>query len=152
MNSVIYAPSDTMRELNVYSYDFPQTTSSLYTKVKTFVDREYNKLKENREKLIKFSRFENKWDGYNGVKISTKVIKKVENIIENLVHQVNIFPVGNGSIQLEYYKDENNCLELEVSDSQKASLYYSINGKDTEQIIDNKDIVLKLNELYKYYE
>lgn len=68
-----------------------------------------------------------------------------------MVHQVNIFPVGNGSIQLEYYKDENNCLELEVSGSQKASLYYSINGKDTEQIIDNKDIVLKLNELYTYY-
>lgn len=98
MNSVIYAPSDTMRKFNFYSYDFPQTTSSLYTDVKTFVDREYNKLKENREKLIKFSKFENKWDGYNGVKISKKVIKKVENIIENLVHQVNIFPVGNGTI------------------------------------------------------
>ncbi len=149
-NSIIYKPSYTTQKL--YFYDFPQTATSLYTKAKAFVDRENNKLQENREKLIKFSKFENKWDGYKAVKISSKVIKKVENIIDNLVHQVNIFPVGNGSIQLEYYKDDDNCLELEVSNSQKANLYYSINGNETEQIIADKDIVSNLNKLYKYYE
>lgn len=152
MYNMIYEASDTIQKANFHSYGFPQTTTSLYTKVKAFVDRENEKLKENREILIKFSKFENNWDGYEAVKIPLKVIKKVESIIEKIVHQVNIYPAGSGFIQLEYYKDKDNCLEIEVSNSRKANLYYSINGKETEQIIDNKDIVLKLNELYKYYE
>lgn len=41
-----------------------------------------NKLEENIEKLIEFSKFENNWDGYNGVKISTNVIKKLKILLK----------------------------------------------------------------------
>lgn len=156
MNSCIYQPSDTAQVYNLYYHrgvikEFPQTASSLAMRVEPYVDREYNKMQENIKKLVEFSTFENNWNGYNAVKFTPTVIKKVEDIIKRLHHQPNIFPTGSDSIQLEYYKDENNYLEIEISDLQTTTLFYSINGKDKEQDIDDKDIVMKLDSLYKYY-
>lgn len=154
MNNIICKASDTAQLPNFYSDKarrvFPQTASS-FMRVGLFVHREDNKLQENCEKLVKFSKFADNWDGYNAVKFTQNIITKVKNVIENLNYQPNIFPTGRGSIQLEYYKDDDNFLEIEVSNSLSANLFYSVNGKEEEQIIDDNDIVSKLNELYKYY-
>lgn len=154
MSSIIYKASDTLQSFNRSPNreikNYPQTATS-FVRVTVYLPIENNKLEENIEKLIEFSKFENNWAGYNAEKFTQGLIKKVENIIKKLKYQPNIFPTGSGSIQLEYYKDDYNFLEMEVFNSQNANLFYSVAGKETGQIIKDKDIVSKLNELYKYF-
>jgi hypothetical protein len=74
------------------------------------------KLKLNKQKLYSFNSLKFNWNGYEGEVINDEVIKIVEKLITKLEIQPQIFPTGRGSIQIEYYKNEENLIEIEISE------------------------------------
>lgn len=72
------------------------------------------KQKENLDKLNQIKELKDDWNGYGAQSIDNIVIKSVENIIENVHVQPEIYPTGRNSIQLEYELEDRSYLEFEV--------------------------------------
>ncbi len=68
----------------------------------------------NLQKLECFRRFNEGWDGYQAVTSSPELVEKLQNIIRlnNLPRQPEIFPISDGSIQLEWEKENGEYLEI----------------------------------------
>lgn len=72
------------------------------------------KQKENLDRLNQIKELKDNWNGYGAQSIDNIVIKTVENIIENVHVQPEIYPTGRNSIQLEYELEDKSYLEFEV--------------------------------------
>ncbi|MCB0744831.1 MAG: hypothetical protein KDC67_13065 [Ignavibacteriae bacterium] len=104
-------------------------------------------LKFNKRKLETFKNFKQGWNGYNAEPIDENLINKIESLISNLDYQPQIFPTGRGSIQIEKYLDENNLIEIEISENEVFA-YLVKNGTEFEKEISISEINDYISELY----
>lgn len=93
------------------------------------------KLRENKKRLRNFKDLQVNWNGYGAEPIPQAVIDKTEEIIVDLDYQPQIFPTGRGTIQIEYFKDDDNLIEAEVS-AEEIYVYKEENGDDFEGVVE----------------
>lgn len=104
-------------------------------------------LKHNKRKLQAFKTLEPNWNGYDGLPFSEPVLSKVEKIISDLDYQPEIFPTGRGTIQIEKFIDDNNQIEIEISQDE-IFVYQVKDGKEIEKEISLDEINELISELY----
>lgn len=74
-----------------------------------------NKIKvKNILRLQDISELRDDWNGYGAKSFDKNLIDSVENIIENVHVQPEIYPTERNSIQLEYELEDKSYLEFEV--------------------------------------
>lgn len=104
-------------------------------------------LKKNKQKLESFKELQSNWDGYDGLPFNNSVIEKVLNIISNLDYQPNIFPTSRGSIQIEKYIDDDNLVEIEISEDEIFA-YQVIKSCEIEKTVSASEINTLISDLY----
>ena len=104
-------------------------------------------LKFNKRKLNAIKELKTGWNGYNGNEIKQEIISKLEGIISKLDYQPQIFPTGRGSVQIEKYLDDNNLVEIEISENEVFA-YQVKNGEEIEKEISISEINEFISELY----
>lgn len=92
---------------------------------------EFQKIGDNYFKLLSYADLEKGWNGYGAKKISPAVIKRTKSLLLSLEFQPKIFPTGRGSVQVEYYKDDSNLIEIEIFYN-RYSVYSVDNGNEYE--------------------
>lgn len=70
---------------------------------------------ENYRRIQEISCLSEGWDGYNAQPIPKEVIGRTKELLMVLPIGAKIFPTGRSSIQIEYHKNAESYLELEVS-------------------------------------
>ena len=65
-------------------------------------------------KVRSLSRLPRNWDGYYSEPIPIEAINEAIEIIKGIDLEPGIFPTGLKSVQLEYYSNNNDYLEIEV--------------------------------------
>lgn len=99
-------------------------------------------LKSNKRKLETIKNLTPNWNGYEGEQFETGIISMIQDILSDLDYQPQIFPTGRGSIQIEKYINDDNLVEIEVSNGE----IFAYQVKDGEEI--EKEIsVNEINEL-----
>jgi hypothetical protein len=93
-----------------------------------------SKIRENLRKLDSFLQFGSNWHGYESQTFSKELISKVKSIIRALEYQPQVFPTGRGTIQLEKWVDDDNLVEIEISEDEIFA-YKVISGEESESII-----------------
>lgn len=97
----------------------------------TFTSKEAEKLWDAWMKLDNFHVYKKGWNGYDAEPFSDKLIYFVKNLISELDIIPEIFPVADGSIQLEY--DQNGkYLEFQIYEDKHMTWYYREGGMDQE--------------------
>ena len=69
----------------------------------------------NLYKLSQISSLDENWDENGAPAFSQALIDNIRNMLPLLTHQPEIFPLSNGSIQIEYEKDDGSYLEFEIN-------------------------------------
>jgi len=105
------------------------------------------KLKNNKRKLESIKNLSSNWNGYGSPEIEEKLISKVQQIISNLEYQPQIFPTGRGSIQIEKHINDENFVEIEISNDEVFA-YQMKNGVETEKAISTDEINNLISDLY----
>lgn len=72
---------------------------------------------ENYQRFQEISNFKPGWDGHNARPISERILNRTKELLIELPSGAKIFPTGRGTVQIEYNRDENKYLEIEVSSS-----------------------------------
>ena len=70
---------------------------------------------ENLRKLEQISLLADNWDGNWSKAFDKQLIAKVKDLIGVLDVQPEIFPLSYGSIQMEYEKEDDSYLEIEIN-------------------------------------
>lgn len=108
---------------------------------------------DNLKKLDRFSEYPENWNGYGSVRFSPEVISFARKLIDTLICQPEVFPVANGTIQMEYEKSTGEYLEFVVEIDRSISVFHiDENGNETEGILPKGDIdsaIEKLNLMVK---
>lgn len=108
-----------------------------------------SKLKRNLEKLNSIAKLEQNWDLYGSDVIDERLINKVEKLLRSLKHQPEVFPTGNGGIQLDFFKDDDNFLEIEIT-IDEINLVRVIAGVDEEcELYNINEVINTINEFYR---
>ena len=74
-------------------------------------------------KLDEIKKLRKNWNGYGANSFSSSVIQNVQKLIWNLPYQPQIFPVADGSIQLEFNGKHNSYLEIQIYKDGSGSAY-----------------------------
>ncbi len=106
-----------------------------------------DKLKSNKKRLLHLKNLKSNWNGYNGKPINNDIIEQAECLLTNLDYQPSIFPTGRGTIQIEYFKDEDNELEIEIF-SNEIFMYKVEDGVEQELSIDADQVSEIINKFY----
>ena len=80
-------------------------------------------LHDNLEKLKRISAFNYNWDGYGAEPLPEYLITSASKLIRNLRIQPEIFPTADGTIQLEYEKDNGDYLEIQISCNGRCEVF-----------------------------
>lgn len=89
-----------------------------YTKSEyKYSDTDDSDLQRNIDTINEFSSLCEGWDGYDAAPISQPAIKEALRIIKVVSRQPEVFPTPNGYIQFEFSKDNNDYLELKITDN-----------------------------------
>lgn len=94
-----------------------------------------DKLKHNKRVLRSLANLKSNWNKYGADPIDPAVIDKTETMLSELDYQPQIFPTGRGTLQIEYFKDDNNLIEIEIS-NEEIFVYKVQNGEDFEDSIE----------------
>lgn len=97
----------------------------------TFTSKEAEKLWDAWMTLDSFHNYKRNWNGYDAEPFSDKLIYFVKNLISELDIIPEIFPVADGSIQLEYDQD-GKYLEFQIYEDKHMTWYYREGGMDQE--------------------
>lgn len=87
------------------------------------------------------------WNGYEGENSLKLGLFLKFKIISDLDYQPQIFPTGRGTIQIEKYINDDNLIEIEVSNEQIFA-YQVKNGEEIEKEISLKEINELITELF----
>lgn len=74
-----------------------------------------NLMQENLRKLEQISLLTDNWNGNGSKAFDKQLIAKVKDLIGVLDVQPEIFPLSYGSIQMEYEKEDDSYLEIEIN-------------------------------------
>ena len=121
-----------------------QTSSTRFNNQERF---SLEQLKQNKRRLNVFRNLQDGWNGYNGKNLSTDLIEKIELLLASLDYQPQVFPTGRNSIQLEKFIDEDNLIEIEISDDEVFA-YQILNGEENEEQISFDKINEYIGKLY----
>jgi len=106
-----------------------------------------DRLKQNKRILRNLANLKSNWNGYGGKSIPQGVIDQKEKIISDLDYQPQIFPTGRGTIQIEYFKNDDNLLEIEISD-EEVFVYKVENGEDFEGSVEFDNLSEMVTSFY----
>lgn len=95
---------------------------------------------ENYLRLQDISKFAEGWDGYSAQPIPKEVISRTKELLMMLPEGAKIFPTGRSSVQIEYHKNAENYLELEIS-ANEYDMYYVMGDDEFEDSITESEIV-----------
>lgn len=104
-------------------------------------------LKINKRRLRSFKNFKTNWNGYSGEAFDEALIEKIEDILSDLDYQPQIFPTGRGTIQIEKYIDDDNLIEIEIS-NKEVFAYQVKKGNEKEAKISLDEVNNLISELY----
>lgn len=104
-------------------------------------------LKINKRKLESIRKLRSNWNNYDGEAFEESLISNIEKILSDLDYQPQIFPTGRGTIQIEKYIDEENLIEIEISNTEIFAFQVK-NGEETEREIDVDEINSLISGLY----
>lgn len=104
-------------------------------------------LKRNKRILRNLANLKSNWNGYGGEPIDQDVIDRTEKMLSDLDYQPQIFPTGRGTIQIEYFKDDDNLIEIEIS-NEEIFVYKVQNGKDFEDSVEFDSLSKMITSFY----
>ena len=110
-----------------------------------------NLLSRNQIKLKAISELPDNWDWYEAAPLAHSLIMDANAFLPKFLKQPEIFPTADGTIQMEYEKDNGDYLEIQFADNSMCEVYISQNQSEKYFTINRtpKDI----NELVsKFYE
>lgn len=85
----------------------------------------------NYEKLKVIRGLKDNWNGNGASPFSKKFLDKVEELLNELGIQPEIFPTAMGSIQLEYDNSRRDHMEIEIDESDTAEVFIvNFNGEE----------------------
>lgn len=103
-----------------------------------------SKIEDNKKKIKSFLNLKPNWNGYGGLPIEKNVVERVLGIFEESPSEVEFYPTGRNSIQLELHKNNGDYIEIEITEN-SCELYSIIDNKDIEENISIQDIPKRLN-------
>lgn len=108
--------------------------------------------KESLEKLKSIKNLEYDWDGYEAEPMNPEIYNNASKLIEKIIIPPRVFPTGNGSIQFEYHKKNNDdeYLEFEIFNNKIEVLFMSSDDNYNEYTC-NIDEIDKINNLIKEF-
>ena len=106
-----------------------------------------DKLLRNKGILSNLSRLEANWNSYGAEPINPSIIDKIEDLLPELDFQPKIFPTGRGTIQIEYFKDDENQIEIEISENENF-MYKVENDIEMERVMNLDEIRLIVSNFY----
>lgn len=104
--------------------------------------------KINKRKLESLKKIKENWNGYGGQVISHTLIAKVISILSELDYQPQIFPTGRGTIQIEKYINNENLVEIEISENEIFA-YQIKNGEEKESLVSVNEISKIISDIYE---
>lgn len=105
-------------------------------------------LGDNFNRLNAFRELKKGWDGYDADVIPSSVISKTMSLLLDLDFRPNLFPTGRGSIQVEYYRDDNSFVEIEVFENHIGVYSEGFRGLIEQDNINEKEACELLREAY----
>ena len=109
------------------------------------MDLGQNKNENAFEKLDQIRSMKENWNGNGAPAFSKILIDKVENLVNGLEIQPEVFPTAMGTIQLEY--DNSGCdhMEIEIKENDQAEVFivYSTGKEMHETICVSPDAINK---------
>lgn len=99
-----------------------------------------DKLKLNKRTLFNLRNLQHNWNGYNAEPINNDIIDKTERLISMIHFQPQIFPTGRGTIQIEYYNNDDDFMEIEIFDDGQF-MYRIKDGLEEEREVSIEEII-----------
>ena len=96
-------------------------------------------------KLAQMANLKSNWNGYGADPLPYDTLYKAQRLIPALHVQPEIFPTANGSIQIEYEKDNGDYLELQFSGKGTCEVFRIID--DNEEYFTSPDNVSSINTI-----
>ena len=112
-------------------------------------NNEYTELKRNLKKLNEIAKLENNWNQRGANVIDKRLIEFCREKLFEFEKQPDIFPVFDGSLQLEF-KDGENYLEISLKKDLNKVDYYM--EKNDRQIINTVKISSLIDVIDKFYQ
>ena len=98
--------------------------------------KQNNMLNKNQAKLKAISELKDNWDGYGATTFTRSLIQSLSEFLQKLYKQPEIFPTADGTIQMEYEKENGDYLEFQFSDRSTCEVYMSKNKNENYFSID----------------
>ena len=99
----------------------------------------------NLKKLNVISKLHDNWNGYGAEPLQKKLIALTADLIRKLYIQPEIFPTADGTIQLEFEKDNGDYLEFQFSGKGLCDVF-RLRG-DNEEYFKARDDSFSINHL-----
>ena len=112
-------------------------------------NNEYTELKRNLKKLNEIAKLENNWNQRGANVIDKRLIEFCREKLFEFEKQPDIFPVFDGSLQLEF-NDGENYLEISLKKDLNKVDYYM--EKNDRQIINTDKISSLIDVIDKFYQ
>ena len=103
----------------------------------------------NLKKLDVISNLNDNWDGYGAKPLQKKLIALTADLIRKLYIQPEIFPTADGTIQLEFEKDNGDYLEFQFSGKGLCDVF-RLRG-DNEEYFKSHDDSSSINHLVEEF-
>lgn len=108
-----------------------------------------NTINENLKKLDHISALNDNWDGYGAEPLPERLIISAGELIRKLRIQPEIFPTADGTIQIEYEKDNGDYLEFQFSGNGTCEVFKRFGGnEDYFNAQDNSDSINAIVEAF----
>ena len=98
------------------------------------------------EKIASFQELLQGWDGYNAMAILPQTISVASRLVLLFSKNPEVYPIGNGHIQLEFENNNGEYIEFEVCSDNRVNVYRESNGVEIEDNV--IDINNKKDEQY----
>ncbi len=111
----------------------------------------YTAKAKNLAKLERISLLGDNWNGYGAAPLPDSTIFSAKNLIRNLFFQPEIFPTPDGTIQIEYEKDNGDYLEFQFDGEGTCEVFKSTDNN--EEYFTSQDSPEAINALVEaFYE
>ena len=131
-----------------------ENDEEIYVGFQDIADGIINPLYEAKKRIREIALLRENWNGHGAKCFSALLIKRVENIVNNLPVSPEIFPTAIGAIQIEYQKKDGSYLEFEIYENSANQYMIDKDGKEFEQTITNhlhinSDVVQAVVDFYE---
>lgn len=94
-------------------------------------------LGKNVNRVRSFAGLKDGWDGETGKKFSIVFLDSIVDLLKKLTDQPEVFPISDGSIQLEYETEQGDYLEFEISEEKSVTMFcLDLEGNSTQRVFE----------------